>query len=147
VVHQALRLAPMVIVQLFGPAELKEFNLEVGEWCIGAERMKLRVQHIVSLSRQAVQILRDLEPVTGTDRFVFSSPRTPKRVLSGTRCWRRYLRMGFEQGVLTFHGWRRRYSTSEAGIRTPSSASWLTRSLMECARHTTMLSFCLNAGR
>jgi integrase len=27
--------------------------------------MKMRVQHIVPLSRQAVQILRELEPVTG----------------------------------------------------------------------------------
>jgi integrase len=62
-----LRLAPMVFVRpgQLRAAEWKEFNLDAGEWRIGAERMKMRVQHIVPLSRQAVEILRELEPVTG----------------------------------------------------------------------------------
>ena len=34
-------------------AEWKEFDLDAGEWRIGAERMKMRAQHIVPLSRQA----------------------------------------------------------------------------------------------
>ena len=56
----ALRLAPLVFVR---PGELRkaqwpEIDLENSEWRIPAERMKMREQHIVPLSRQAVEILR-----------------------------------------------------------------------------------------
>jgi integrase len=56
----ALRLAPLVFVR---PGELRraewsEFGLDKGEWRIPGERMKMREQHIVPLSRQAVAILR-----------------------------------------------------------------------------------------
>src|ERR1700733_3357935 len=113
VVRHALRLAPMVFVRPgeLRAAEWKEFNLEAGEWRIGAERMKMRVQHIVPLSRQAVAILREMEPVTGTGRFVFPSPRTAKRPLSDNGMLAALRRMGFEQGVLTVHGFRSTAST------------------------------------
>jgi integrase len=76
-----------------------------------AERMKMRVQHIVPLSSQAVSILHEMEPVTGTGRFVFPSPRTDKRPLSDNGMLAALRRMGFEQGVLTVHGFRSTAST------------------------------------
>jgi integrase len=99
-------------------AEWKEFNLEVGEWRIGAERTKMRAQHIVPLSREAVAILREMEPVTGAGGFVFPSPRTPKRPLSDNGMLAALRRMGFEQGVLTVHGFRSTASTllNEQGL-------------------------------
>ncbi|WP_328264332.1 tyrosine-type recombinase/integrase [Rickettsiella massiliensis] len=56
----ALRLAPLVFVR---PGELRkaewtEFNFEASEWRIPAEKMKMRVTHIVPLSTQAIFILR-----------------------------------------------------------------------------------------
>jgi integrase len=113
VVRSALRLAPMVFVRPgeLRAAEWKEFNLYTGEWCIGAERMKMRAQHIVPLSRQAVAILRELEPETGAGRFVFPSPRTTKRPLSDNGMLAALRRMGFEQSVLTVHGFRSTAST------------------------------------
>jgi integrase len=113
VVRNALRLAPLVFVRPgeLRAAEWKEFNLDAGEWRIGAERMKMRVQHIVPLSRQAVAILREMEPVTGAGRFVFPSPRTNKRPLSDNGMLAALRRMGFEQGVLTVHGFRSTAST------------------------------------
>jgi len=65
----------------------------------------------VPLSRQAVEMLRELEPVTGTGRFVFPSPRTAKRPLSDNGMLAALRRMGFEQGVLTVHGFRSTAST------------------------------------
>jgi len=64
----ALRLAPLVFVRPgeLRAAEWQEFNLDGAEWRIPAERMKARVQHIVPLSRQAVEILRELHPLTGS---------------------------------------------------------------------------------
>ena len=52
VTKAALRLAPLVFVR---PGELRqaewsEIDLETGEWCIPAERMKMRSKHIVPLS-------------------------------------------------------------------------------------------------
>lgn len=59
-------LAPLLFVR---PGELRkaqwpEIDLEKAEWRISAKRMKMREQHIVPLSRQAVEILRELEPLT-----------------------------------------------------------------------------------
>ena len=48
----------------------------VAEWRIPAERMKMREQHIVPLSTQAVAILRELHALTGPDGYVFPSVRT-----------------------------------------------------------------------
>jgi integrase len=113
VVRSALRLAPLVFVRPgeLRAAEWKEFNLDAGEWRIGAERMKMRVQHIVPLSRQAVAILREMEPVTGAARFVFPSPRSDTRPLSDNGMLAALRRMGFERGVLTVHGFRSTAST------------------------------------
>jgi integrase len=113
VVRSALRLAPMVFVRPgeLRAAEWKEFDLDAAEWRISAERMKMRAQHIVPLSRQALAILRDMKPVTGTGRFVFPSPRTAKRPLSDNGMLAALRRMGYEQGVLTVHGFRSTAST------------------------------------
>lgn len=35
-------------------------------------------QHIVSLSRQAVEIQQELKPLTGRGRYVFPSTRSPR---------------------------------------------------------------------
>ncbi len=43
-------------------AEGAEFDLPAAEWLIPEERMKARVQHIVPLSRQAIEILEELRP-------------------------------------------------------------------------------------
>jgi integrase len=92
VTKSALRLAPLVFVR---PGELRraewcEFDLEKAEWRIPAERMKMREQHIVPLSRQAVEILRELEPLTSAaipakpnaPRFVFPGARSRERPMS-----------------------------------------------------------------
>ncbi|HEY7715475.1 MAG TPA: integrase arm-type DNA-binding domain-containing protein, partial [Candidatus Binatia bacterium] len=76
----ALRLAPLVFVR---PGELRkaqwpEIDLEKAEWRIPAERMKMRAQHIVPLARQAVEIFRELEPLT--NRVFPSRPSAPRYV-------------------------------------------------------------------
>lgn len=46
-------------------AKWAEFNLENALWEIPAERMKMKRPHLVPLSTQAVEILRQLEMLTG----------------------------------------------------------------------------------
>ncbi len=51
-----------------------ELDLDAGLWVIPAERMKARKEHRVPLSKQALQILRDLPRLEGSE-FVFPAPR------------------------------------------------------------------------
>jgi integrase len=106
-------LAPLVFVR---PGELRaaewsEINIDSAEWRIKAERMKMRQQHIVPLSRQAMEILREIQPLTGNDRYVFPSARSTKRPLSDNALLAALRRMGFEQGSVTVHGFRSTAST------------------------------------
>jgi integrase len=108
VVKCALRLAPLLFVR---PGELRKMewadvDLDAGEWSIPAEKMKSHEAHLVPLSRQAVEILREIEPLTGTGKFVFPSPRTPKRPLSDNGVLSALRRMGFEKSEMTGHGFR-----------------------------------------
>ncbi|MGB6604184.1 MAG: integrase arm-type DNA-binding domain-containing protein, partial [Steroidobacteraceae bacterium] len=84
VVEAALKLAPLVFVR---PGELRaaewsEIDLDAAQWRIAAHRMKMRRQHLVPLSHQAVAVLRAIQPVTGRGRYVFPSPRSTERPLS-----------------------------------------------------------------
>jgi integrase len=63
-------------------AEWVEFDLDRAEWRIPAHRMKMREQHIVPLSRQAVALLRELHPITGDGKYVFPSAVHADRPIS-----------------------------------------------------------------
>lgn len=117
----ALRLAPLVFVR---PGELRkaqwqEIDLEKAEWRIPAERMKMREQHIVPLSRQAVEILGDLEPLTSrgipakpdAPRYVFPGGRTRERPMSENAVLAALRRMGYTKEEMTGHGFRSMAST------------------------------------
>ena len=109
----ALRLAPLVFVrpgELRG-AEWSEFDLEVGEWRIPAERMKARAPHIVPLCRQAVAVLRELHPLTGSGRYVFPSERSTGKPMSNNTVLAALRRMGYTGDEMTGHGFRSMAST------------------------------------
>ena len=63
-------------------AEWAELDLEKAEWRIPAARMKMREQHIVPLSTQALAILRELQSLTGRFQLVFPSVRSRVRPIS-----------------------------------------------------------------
>lgn len=109
----ALRLAPLVFVR---PGELRkaewlEFNLETAEWRIPAARMKMRAQHIVPLSTQAIGILRELQPLTGRGRYVFPGARTNGRPMSENTVNAALRRLGYASEQMTGHGFRSMAST------------------------------------
>ena len=54
-----------------------EFDLERAQWRIPAERMRMREPHIVPLSRQAVELLRELRSHTGARPLLFPNSRNP----------------------------------------------------------------------
>src|SRR3546814_18173593 len=65
-------------------AEWSEFDFENAEWRIPAERMKMRELHIVSLSTQAVVLLRELHTYTGGRGFLFPNYRRPNECMTAT---------------------------------------------------------------
>ena len=104
----ALRLAPLVFVR---PGELRkaewtEFDLGKAEWNIPAERMKMREPHLVPLSTQAVEILRELHALTGGSRYVFPGARTNGRPMSDNAILAALRRMGFAKDEMSGHGFR-----------------------------------------
>ena len=109
----ALRLAPLVFVR---PGELRaaqwaEFDFEKAEWRIPSTRMKMRVQHIVPLSTQAIAIMHDLQPLTGRFPFAFPSVRSRFRAMSENTITAALRRMGYSGQDMTGHGFRSMAST------------------------------------
>ena len=104
----ALKLAPLTFVR---PGELRqaewsEFDLDRAEWNIPASRMKMRQAHLVPLSSQAVAVLRELWPLTGTGRYLFPGARDRKRPMSNVTINAALRRMGFDRDTMTGHGFR-----------------------------------------
>lgn len=103
----ALRLAPLVFVR---PGELQkaewaEFDLETAEWNIPAAKMKMKQPHLVPLSRQALEIIRELRKVTGDGKYLFPG-RTPARPMSNNTINAALRYMGFDKETMTGHGFR-----------------------------------------
>jgi integrase len=104
----ALRLAPLLFVR---PGELRkaewaEIDLDKAEWNIPAERMKMRDPHLVPLSTQAIEILRELHALTGGGRYVFPGARTNGRPMSDNAVLAALRRMGYAKDEMSGHGFR-----------------------------------------
>jgi len=108
IIRSALRLAPLVFVRPgeLRKAEWKEINFEKSEWNISAERMKMRTPHLVPLSRQALEILKELHPLTGQSEYLFPSPLSPRRAMSDNAILSAMRRMGIPKEEMTGHGFR-----------------------------------------
>jgi integrase len=87
-----------------------EFDLEQALWVIPAERMKMRVEHRVPLSRQALEVLEAIKPLTGGGALVFPSPFYPSKPLSENTFNSAMARMGYKYQA-TAHGFRALFST------------------------------------
>jgi integrase len=109
----ALQLAPLVFVR---PGELRaaewsEFDLPNAEWRIPGARMKMGEPHIVPLSRQALAIVCELEPLARGGRYLFPSLRTRDRPMSNNTINAALRRLGYTSDEQTGHGFRSMAST------------------------------------
>lgn len=119
----ALKLAPLTLLR---PGELlngqwSEIDFERAMWTIPVKRMKVPTHikeanltvHMVPLSTQAVSVLKDLYPLTGSGRggLLFPSIRTVDRPMSNGTVNAALRRMGFSKSEMTGHGFRHMGST------------------------------------
>ena len=103
-------------------ARWEEFDFQAAEWRIPAHRMKMRDQHIVPLSHQALAILDQLKAINGHREFVFPNARNPHAYMAPNALNDALSRMGFggEDTIgVTTHGFRSTACTllNEVGFR------------------------------
>ena len=79
-------------------------DLDGGEWRYTVT--KTNTPHIVPLSSQAVAILRELKPLTGRGRYVFSSGRSSQRPMNDMAILAAMRRMGIAKDEMSGHGFR-----------------------------------------
>lgn len=104
----ALKLSALLFVR---PGELRsaewiEIDLDAGEWHIPGHKMKMRHDHLVPLARQSIDILRNLERMTGHGKYVFPSIRSDDRCMSENTINAALRSLGYSKDVMTAHGFR-----------------------------------------
>jgi integrase len=114
----ALRLLALTFVrtgELVG-ATWDEIDLEGGTWIIPAARMKMGNEHVVPLSRQAIEVLRAIPRIDGSP-YVFPGRNAENPMSNNTMLFALY-RLGYKH-KMTGHGFRAVASTmlNEAGFR------------------------------
>ena len=118
IVKSALQIAPLVFLR---PGELRgaqwnEIDLDLAEWNISPERLKLTKKvkenrllsgdkHLVPLSRQAVNILLKLRDLTGSGKYLFPG-RTSARTMCDNAINAALRYMGFDADTICGHGFR-----------------------------------------
>jgi integrase len=105
-VQCAFKLAPLVFVR---PGELRQarwedIDLEAAEWRYIVT--KTQTEHIVPLSRQAIEILEELHPLTGRWEYVFPNARSRRRPMSDNAILSAMRRMEIGKDEMCGHGFR-----------------------------------------
>lgn len=106
IVRAALRFAPLTFVR---PGELRsakwaDIDLDLAEWRFTVS--KTNTAHIVPLSSQALQVLKDLHPVTGHGTYVFPNERGGGRPMSENTVLMALRTLGIGKDEMTGHGFR-----------------------------------------
>ena len=115
----ALRLAPYVMLRPIEicEAEWEEIDINAAEWRIPAARMKMTRDHIVPLPTQAIELILEIRPFSGANRYVFPSPRKHNAPISTASLLQAIRRIGYastnEEGTsFCTHGFRGMASTT-----------------------------------
>lgn len=106
IVTKALQLAPLLFVT---PGELRQaewadINLASAEWRFKAS--KTHQDHIVPLSRQAIAILKALQPYSGHGRYVFPSNKSDALPMSSNTILSALRSMDVGKEEMSGHGFR-----------------------------------------
>lgn len=107
-------------------AKWSEFDLENAIWVVPAERMKMLTEHKanrhnahdVPLSRQAIQLLEELRPISAGSEYLFPGNSSLEKPIAKSTLNVMFGRMGYSK-ALTPHGIRATVSTilNERGYR------------------------------
>lgn len=125
----ALKLSALVMLRPVNirSARWDDIDLDAAQWKIPMGSMKMRRTHIVPLSSQAMDILKEVKQLTGRGEFVFPSIRTKQRPMSENTLTAALRRLGYSGEEMTAHGFRSMASTMlhEQGY----NSDWVERQL------------------
>jgi integrase len=91
-------------------AQWAEVDFDKAEWRIPAKRMKMKEQHLVPLSNQALAVLRELQKQTGNLPLLFPNRHKSSACISENTMLYALYRMGYHSRT-TGHGFRSTAST------------------------------------
>lgn len=111
VVQMSLRLSPLLFQR---PGEIRQMlwddvDMASKEW--RPYISKTDFHHIVPLSKQALEIITAVQPITGAGKFVFPSSRGDGRPMSENTIRTALITLGYDSTVQTAHGFRTIAST------------------------------------
>jgi integrase len=86
-------------------AKWPEIDFEKALWTIPAERMKMKLEHVVPLSKQALVMFKELKEVNGHREWVFPRKGQYSKPMSNSTIIRVLERIGYK-GEMTGHGFR-----------------------------------------
>jgi integrase len=92
-------------------AKWSEIDLENNQWLIPAERMKKKRDHTVPLTKQTIELLERLQPISGHREYLFPADRDPKKHANESTANAALKRMGFHKKLVA-HGMRALASTT-----------------------------------
>jgi integrase len=81
-------------------ARWEEFDLEANLWRIPAERMKMKVEHLVPLSQQSIDVIQRIRVITGRYELVFPSEVNRTKTMSDNTMRQAVFKMGFDGKTL-----------------------------------------------
>jgi integrase len=88
-----------------------EIDLENNLWVIPAERMKKKREHSVPLTKQTIELLERLQPISGHREYLFPADRDPRKHTNEQTANAALKRMGFHKKLVA-HGMRALASTT-----------------------------------
>ena len=111
IVQQALKISPLLFQR---PGEIrqmlwKDIDFDAQEWRYLVTKTK--IQHIVPLSKQAIEILKTVQAVTGRANYVFPSSRNDGRPMSDNAVRSALRSLGYANEEMSAHGFRTTAST------------------------------------
>ncbi len=88
-----------------------EIDTDNNLWNIPAERMKKKKAHSVPLTKETLELLEEMKPISGNREYIFPSDRAPRKHANPSTANVALKRMGYG-GVLVAHGLRALASTT-----------------------------------
>ncbi|KZZ58873.1 integrase [Oleiphilus sp. HI0125] len=136
-VKTALQLTPLLFCR---PGELRhmewsELDLDKGLWEIPAEKMKMKLPHVVPLSDQALELIKEIKLIESKSKYVFPSPRDWRRPMSDNGVRTALRALGYSNDQITPHGFRsiaRTLLDEELGYR----VDWIEHQLAHAVKDT-----------
>lgn len=110
-------------------AEWSEIEGDV--WRIPADKMKMRRDHVVPLSRQVVEMLEELKPMTGYSRYLFAGSGGKVPVISDAAINSCFAKIGYKlkmtghgsrhtaKTLLSEHGWPKEWTEMQLAHKPP----------------------------